>query len=531
MSENTEPQQTPSEASGEAGRAPLPGSERTAAQGLSGARPLDSDATVEATVILRRKAPVGEDALAHPMPRGEFDERYGADPADLHRAVETLSRLGATIVDSSAPQRRIRISGPASVMSSIFGTTLSQAESDGPDGTRVTHRHRTGGLSVPAELDGVVVAVLGLDNRPQARSMFRIAEPAAVSGSYTPPQVAEAYSYPAGTDGSGSTVAIIELGGGYEQSDLDAYFQGLGITGPTVTAIGVDGADNVPGQDPNGADPEVLLDIEVIGAIAPKANIVVYFAPNTDDGFIDAVTQAAHADPAPVAISISWGQSEDAWTASSRTALDQAIVDAVAVGATVTVAAGDNGSSDGVTGGAAHVDFPASSPHALACGGTRLVTDTATDSIQSETVWNDGTSGGSTGGGVSDAFPLPAWQQSAGVPAASAGTGGRGVPDVAGNADPQTGYQIRVDGKDMVVGGTSAVAPLWAALIARLAQSTGSSFGLIQPALYAGTAAGDDAPGFHDITSGNNGAYAAAAGWDACTGLGSPDGTELLSRL
>jgi kumamolisin len=298
-----------------------------------------------------------------------------------------------------------------------------------------------------------------------------------------------------------------------------------------VTAIGVDGADNVPGQDPNGADPEVLLDIEVIGAIAPKAAISVYFAPNTDSGFVDAVTQAAHADPAPAAISISWGQSEDSWTASARTALDQAIVDAVGTGITVTVAAGDNGSSDGATGGAVHVDFPASSPHALACGGTRLEANTSTDTITSETVWNDGSSGGSTGGGVSDAFALPSWQQSVGVPASSGGATGRGVPDVAGNADPQTGYSIRVDGKDMVVGGTSAVAPLWAALIARIVQSTGSPLGLAQPALYQGAAAGTDAAGFRDITSGNNGAYSAGPGWDACTGLGSPDGSALLGRL
>lgn len=512
-------------------RVPLRGSERTAAPGVAGSTPLPDDATVEATVVLRRRTEVPEDVLEHPLPRSEFDERYGADPADVRTAADALSRAGLTIVDTSAPQRRIRVSGPAAVVGAVFGTSLAQVSSEGPNGTSVTHRHRTGGLSLPAELDGIVVAVLGLDDRPQARTMLRVAEPSAVSSSYTPVQVADLYSFPPGTDGSGRSVAIIELGGGYEQSDLDTYFSGLGLQTPTVTAIGVDGADNVPGQDPNGADPEVLLDIEVIGAIAPKAAISVYFAPNTDSGFVDAVTQAAHADPAPAAISISWGQSEDSWTASARTALDQAIVDAVGTGITVTVAAGDNGSSDGATGGAVHVDFPASSPHALACGGTRLEANTSTDTITSETVWNDGSSGGSTGGGVSDAFALPSWQQSVGVPASSGGATGRGVPDVAGNADPQTGYSIRVDGKDMVVGGTSAVAPLWAALIARIVQSTGSPLGLAQPALYQGAAAGTDAAGFRDITSGNNGAYSAGPGWDACTGLGSPDGSALLGRL
>ena len=156
---------------------------------------------------------------------------------------------------------------------------------------------------------------------------------------------------PTDADGSGQTIAIIELGGGFDQADLDAYFSGLGITGPTVTAVGVDGATNVPGGDPNGADGEVLLDIEVAGALAPGADQVVYFAPNTDAGFLDAVSQAAHADPTPVAISISWGQSEDSWTAQARTAMDDAMADAAALGVTVTAAAGDDGSTDRATDG------------------------------------------------------------------------------------------------------------------------------------------------------------------------------------
>ena len=228
-------------------------------------------------------------------------------------------------------------------------------------------------------------------------------------------------------------------------------------------------------------------------------------------------------------ISISWGQSEDSWTAQARTALDQALADAAALGVTVCVAAGDNGSSDGQASGN-HVDFPASSPNALGCGGTSLVADPTTGAVSSETVWNDGSSGGATGGGVSDVFAQPSWQATAGVPA-SGGHTGRGVPDVAGDADPQTGYQILVDGQQQVVGGTSAVAPLWAGLVARLAQAAGQPFGLIQPALYAGAGPGVDVAGFTDITSGNNGSYSAGPGWDACTGLGSPDGTALLDRL
>jgi kumamolisin len=215
--------------------------------------------------------------------------------------------------------------------------------------------------------------------------------------------------------------------------------------------------------------------------------------------------------------------------------MDAAIADAAALGITVCVASGDNGSGDAVNDGQVHVDFPASSPHALACGGTTLLADPSTGVISSEVVWNETASKeGASGGGVSDQFALPAWQANAGVPplvGGSSGAGGRGVPDVAGNADPTTGYQIFSGGQWQVVGGTSAVAPLWAALISRLADATGQQFGLIQSALYAGVTPGADVAGFNDITSGNNGAYAAGPGWDACTGLGSPDGTALLARL
>jgi kumamolisin len=384
----------------------------------------------------------------------------------------------------------------------------------------------------------VVLAVLGLDDRPQASPQIRrpssiaAAASTAAPTSYSPLQVARAYNFPAGTDGTGHTIAIIELGGGFAAKELDSYFSGLGITAPSVTAVGVDGGSNVAGQDPQGADGEVLLDIEVAGAAAPGASQVVYFAPNSDRGFVDAVTTAVHASPTPTVVSISWGQSEDSWTGQARAALDQAFADAAALGVTVTAAAGDNGSGDRVPDGKSHADFPASSPHALACGGTRLQVNTATGAVSAETVWNDGAQGGATGGGVSDAFGLPGWQATAGVPG-RAGTGqpGRGVPDVAGNADPATGYQVLVDGRSVVVGGTSAVAPLWAALICRLAQATGKSFGLMQPLLYAGVSAGTTPAGFRDITQGNNGAYMAGPGWDACTGLGVPDGAALAARL
>jgi kumamolisin len=272
-----------------------------------------------------------------------------------------------------------------------------------------------------------------------------------------------------------------------------------------------------------------MLDIEVLGSVAPEASISVYFAPNTDQGFVDAVTTAVHdATRKPSVISISWGSAESTWTAQAMQQMEQAFAAAAAMGVTVTVAAGDNGSGDGVQDGLAHVDFPASAPHALACGGTSLQLSTL-GQIITETVWNDGTGGGAGGGGVSVVFPVPSYQQNVNIPQSAnpGGKTGRGVPDIAGDADPDTGYTVRVDGETLTIGGTSAVAPLWAGLIALLNQYLGQPVGFLQPFLYS--AAG--MASLREITSGSNGAYSAHAGWNACTGLGSPDGADLLSAL
>ena len=360
----------------------------------------------------------------------------------------------------------------------------------------------------------------------------------AVNRSYTPPQLAAAYDFPTNGTGVGQCVAIIELGGGYKPADLKAYFTRLGIKPPVVKSVAVDGARNHPVGDTASADGEVLLDIEVVGAIAPGATIVVYFAPNTDAGFLNAVSSAIH-DSAnrPSVVSISWGGPESSWTAQAMRAMDGVFQDAAVLGVTVCCAAGDDGSSDqrGLTAenGVLHVDFPASSPFALACGGTRLE---ATGTPRLETVWNQGRSGGATGGGVSDVFALPAWQRTAGIPP-SGNPGhhvGRGVPDVAGNADPATGYLIQVDGQQMVIGGTSAVSPLYAALITLCNEQLGHRAGYLNPLLYG---LPQSAAAFQDIRAGDNdisarhGAYAAKEGWDACTGLGSVQGTRLLAAL
>jgi kumamolisin len=582
---------------------PLPGSERAQLSDVQSAGQLNESETITVTLVLRRRAHlpaalvVGPETVTHE----ELDAQYGAQTDDIALVTSTMTELGLTVTDTHQGSRRMMVSGTIAALSAAFGTTLTLVSSPQLAGTgQTTHRYRSGGLSVPANLAGIVIAVLGLDDRPVARPQFRRLTAAAASRTVTPEtvtpktvtpetvtpetvtpetvtpetvtpetvtpetvtpetvtpetvtpetvtpeaapaaptavpltalQVASLYNFPAGTDGTGQTIAIIELGGGYTQSDLDMYFSGLGLATPSVTAVSVDGGSNSPGQP---ADGEVELDIQVAGAVAPKAAQLVYFAANTDQGFINAIAQAVHTTPPPIVVSISWGQSEDQWSEQSRTSMDGVFADAAALGVTVTVAAGDNGSSDdpNSTSGV-HVDFPASSPHVLACGGTQLIGDLNTNTITSEVVWNElANNEGAGGGGVSDVFPLPSWQANVGVPTIAGGTGtGRGVPDVAGNADPVTGYLVVVDGKQQPIGGTSAVAPLWAGLIARLAQATGKKFGLLQPLVYGGVTAGAAAQGFNDITEGNNGAYSAGPGWDATTGLGSPDGQALLTHL
>jgi len=273
-----------------------------------------------------------------------------------------------------------------------------------------------------------------------------------------------------------------------------------------------------------------MLDIEVSGAIAPGANIVVYFADNTDAGFLNAITTAVHdSTNNPSVISISWGGPESAWTHQAMTSMDEAFQAAAAMGVTVCVASGDNGSTDGETDGLNHVDFPASSPNVLGCGGTTLVASGNT--ITSETTWNElANNEGASGGGISDVFPLPSYQNGAGVPPSANPNQnvGRGVPDVSGDADPTTGYVTLVDGQPDVIGGTSAVAPLWAGLIALINESVGKPVGFINPLLYQNASTAGD---FNDVTSGNNGAYSAGPGWDACTGLGSPIGAQVAAAL
>ncbi len=510
-------------------RVTLPGSERTLPPNCEQLGPADGSSVVTVTVVLRRRGqqPNVSYGSVPRVSREDFCQQLGADPKDVKAVEQFAHHNHLSVAEASQEKRRVSLRGTVQNMAKAFGTTLILCKDQA---TNATFRGRTGPLTIPDELKDAVIAVLGLDDRQAAYAHFRVLDVAAAGGgTFNARDLAALYNFPPGLDGTGQTIGIIELGGGYNTADLQSYFQGLGIAVPSVSSVSVDGGTNTPGGD---ADGEVELDIEVAGTIAPAASIAVYFAPNTDQGFIDAITDAVHdATRKPSVISISWGAPEDSWTAQSRTAMDAALQDAATLGVTVTVAAGDNGSTDGAGDGKLHVDFPSSSPFALACGGTTL--EASGGRITSEAVWNEvANKEGATGGGVSTVFALPVYQQNAGVPAnPETSFAGRGVPDVSGNADPSTGYQVVVDGKSIVVGGTSAVAPLWAGLIALLNQKLGSPVGLLQPKLYG---LGESV--FNDIASGNNddsglGFYSAKSGWDACTGLGSPNGTALLNAL
>lgn len=551
------------------GRIALPGSVRKVVPGAKAGKAVDPQEQIEVTVRVRGQGrPASASALMKlgamrpadrpVVDRAEFAQKLGAAQDDIDRVSAFAHEHGLAVTHASAGQKMLRLRGTAEALSEAFGVKLKHYKK----GRTLAYRGRTGPIYIPSDLKDVIVGVHGLDNRPVAtyhsRSLKRSASPRnAADGSLTAPQIAALYDFPTGVTGKGQCIALIELntpdnttgkpvGAGYQASDLTSYFKKLKIAPPVVVPISVDGGANLPGPDP-GADGEVTLDIEVAGAVAPGATIAVYFAPNTTNGFIDAITQAVHdSQQNPSVVSISWGGPEDPGGQVDQQFIDginQAIMDAAQLGVTVCCAAGDDGSADmgdGSDGGPKwdkkpHCDFPSSSPFSLACGGTKLIGKKTT--ITSEVVWNEGRREGAGGGGVSNVFPLPSYQSGAKVPKSPTGKVGRGVPDVAGDADPSTGYQIFLAGKQQVFGGTSAVAPLMAGLVAlineSLAKKSGKTAGFINPLIY-GTAAA----AFRDITKGNNdiegnlkGKYTAGKGWDACTGMGVPDGAKLRTAL
>lgn len=505
-------------------RIPLAGTEHVSMRAARAIGPTEPHLLLEISVVLKHRQPLPDDlsAVREHMSHSEFARTYGANPDDIEKVRQFARKYRLQMLErgDEALRRTVTLAGTAANMEKAFGVELTDYEH--PEGT---YRSHAGAIQVPEELAPVVSGVLGLDDRPIARPHLRYHTQRGAFGarlaslSYDPQQVGALYGFPTGVDVSQQTIAILELGGGYRPGDIKDYFDQLGLPAPRVKRILVDHGHNRP-TTPNSADGEVMLDIEVAAAVAPGVTIAVYFAPNTSQGFLDALSTAIHDQlNKPCVVSISWGGPESGWSHQSMHNFDQVAKEAALLGITITVASGDNGSSDGVNDGKDHVDFPASSPHVLACGGTRLVGQNGI--ITDETVWNDGDQGGATGGGFSTYFRRPHWQT--GVVAQAH----RGVPDVAGNADPETGYNILVDGQSMVVGGTSAVAPLWAGLIALLNQNLNTRIGFINPLIYSL----NPDQGFRDITQGNNGKYAAGEGWDATTGKGTPMAAELQAAL
>ncbi len=490
----------------------------------------------------------------------QFNAVYGADPADLEKIATWAKANKLDVVETSVPMRRLQVQGAIQDVERAFSLELNEYQHP-QDGQ---FRGREGEVHVPAELFGIVDGVFGLDTRRvghprRRRNTARVAALDSLKttpgnpfpGAFFPPQVAELYSYPANLDGAKQNIAVFAFNGtpspdprgGYSLPALQTYFERvLGGKTPMIKDVVVQGPGNDPGPDSEASDEqgdstgEVMLDMCVVGSVAPGANIFVYFTEFTSQGWLDALHEAIAGDNAISVISISYGNPEDdpqgAWSRMGVRVVSRALEAAVAKGITICVASGDDGSSDQVSTGA-HVDFPASSPYVLGVGGTKLVaTSGAPPTIAEEVVWNEVLQdAGAGGGGVSAVFTKPSYQNGAHVPPSANPPHriGRGVPDVAAVADPETGVVVmHVDGQQLeAIGGTSASAPLWSALVARLNQGLGAKCGFLNPVLYTKCASGV----LRDITSGNNGAYSAGPGWDACTGLGTPDGQRLLHAL
>lgn len=466
--------------------------------------PADPNTTLTVTLYLRRRAdapPLPDLAYWEQTPlaqrryidRSQFAAIYGASSQDILAATKFAHDAGLSVTESDIGRRTLHVTGTVAQMNKAFAVDLGHYEGN----HSLSYRGREGYIHLPTHVHGVVESVLGLDNRPVAR--HRVTTTAHAAGlptnsapagasALTPPQVAGLYNFPP-TSATGRTVGILEFGGGYSSADVKAFVvTTLGLTMPTLTDVPVDKVTNSPaGSVTNNPltnpDVEVILDIDVVAAVAQGAAIAIYFAPNSEQGFADAISTAAHdSTNAPAVISCSWGGSEDGWSSSGRNTVTTNLQEAAALGVTLFYTSGDDGSDDGVGDGSAHVDFPGSNPWVTCCGGTYIAN--VSGSTFTEGTWNDI---GTTGGGVSDAYGLPGFQTGIGVPnsANDATKTGRGVPDVSGNASPFSGYNLTLYGtltSNLVItsglpagsppgttvgtiGGTSAVAPLYAALL------------------------------------------------------------------
>jgi kumamolisin len=528
----------------------LKGSRRSHRPGAQVLGRADPHEWCEITVKLRRQTPLPEPQPGRAvLTREEAAKKHGASAADIEAVVKSLTGYGLTLLIKDPATRSVKLAGPVERMETIFKTHLFRVKHGGR-----LYRGRVGELSLPAELQGIVEGVFGLDTRPMIRSRRpRTQMQSAPSAQLPPPdqrpwylpqELAAAYNFP-GTGAAGKTVGIIELGGQYLAADLREFAALTGLEPvPAVNVVNVEKLAPSERNDPDAIG-EVMLDVEVVAGVCPGAAIALYFSNFTEKGWVD-VIDAALNDAAndPCVLSISYGLAEGAeiWTQQAMDAVNDAMKEAAARGIPVCVAAGDDGSDDQVGDGLAHVNFPASSPYVLGVGGTTLKKGA---NGAAEAVWFDGDGlrrdqGGSTGGGVSSAFPRPPWQASFTIASVNPNAlPGRIVPDVAADAAGSTGYFMVAQGQGQVSGGTSAATPLWAGLIARLIRAH-LPVGYLTPVFYQPAAnAGASTIGAlacNDITKGDNntaaaGGYSAGIGYDAVTGWGSPKGDALASLL
>jgi len=540
-------------------RLPLPG-----AQAIGDA---DASRVITVSVYVRKSPdarslpPINRYALTLPARRrqisaAEIESAHGASPQDLDAVAKFAREHNLEVVESSAAKRSVRLKGTVGDFANAFAVKLQQFSHATGE-----YRGRTGHIHVPTELHGVVRGVFGLDNRRLGRSYLKTRHDAVffrASGGqlkpFLPTALANLYNFPPQLDGTGECIAILAFNGatmgvpgsgkgGYDLATVQNYFKNtVKVKVPEIVNVVVHGPGNVPGNG-KGDDStgEIMLDVQVAGATAPGAKLVVYFTEFTEQGWVDVISTVVNdTTNNPSVLSCSYGNAETSsdsgninrrgsiWTRSAIEQVNTSFEAAAHRNLTILCAAGDDGSNDDGRDGLAHTDFPASSPNVTGCGGTRVVASQG--AIVRERVWNDGP-GSAGGGGISDLFPLPTYQTGHGIPP-SANPGhhiGRGVPDVSGLADPETGVLIAdIGGGPLTqIGGTSATAPLWAGLIARLNQGIGAPVGFMNPLLYGRFSSGV----LRDIVRGNNGAYRAGPGWDACTGLGSPNGGKLLQAF
>jgi kumamolisin len=498
----------------------------------------DPNAEMDLTVKLRRKAPLEEIDPQHPqiLTLAEIEAKYGAPPEAVDLAVRTLEGYGLRVIGIDIAAATISLVGSVGAVEQAFAVMLFDYQS--PQGVQ---RGRTGYLYIPAELDGVVEGVFGLDERQVAhrrQSAHRRKRATTVQEGLFAGQLATLYHFPPG-DGTGQTIALLEFGGGYFPSDLKQFIGLAGIAMPNVQTVSV---DNTATNAKDGAEGEVMLDIEIVASACPNATIQVYFSTFDEQGWIDAINAAIK--NSPTAISASWGLAEDdpSWSQGAVQAINDAMHQAALMGITVCIASGDDGSSDQETDGLAHTDFPASSPYVMGVGGT-MFTLGNNGAISNETTWKEGDGlradgGGASGGGVSTIFARPTWQTVTVASVNPQAIDGRVVPDIAALAGSPY-YNVVIDGQDGANGGTSAATPLWACLIARIIANlpAGKKLPFLPPLLYQSSGASTvGTEGCNDITTGDNisatvGGYSAGPGYDAVTGWGTPNGTALLNAL